>query len=598
MLTPRKYQSQAHDAAWEFIRTSTDPCLIEAATGAGKSIIVALLADTIHKHSGKRVLCLCPSGELVSQNGEKMKAAGIAHSLFSASLGRKSLRHPIVIGTPGTIKNSLSRFGAEFGAIVIDEAHGLTPTLIKIIDCIRDHNPNVRVVGMTATPYRMGGGYIFAMYPDGKPVPEHQTRDPFFTQLVYRITAQDLLEQKFLTPVTVGMIGASKYDTSGLELGRNGQFTASSLDRAYNGHGRKTAGIVADIVAQSRDRKSVMLFCATVQHAHEALASLPPEISGIVTGNTPKDERNRIIARFKSEKIKYLVNVSVLTTGFDAPSVDVVALLRKTESAGLLQQIIGRSLRLDDGKKDALLLDYSDNIETHFPDGDIFNPDIRVPLVSGELPPMNCACPECGTSNEFRSRKNPDGYEADSEGYFLDLAGDRIESEYGPIPAHTGRRCMGLSKAGATWVRCGYRWTSKTCGACGEANDIAARYCFSCKNELVDPGEKLRLEFKALKRDPTKVQTDKVVEMEVAKMINRKGKEMWKVTWLSEFRSFQTHHFATPENQWQYADYERLMSATKGLKEKPDTVTYQKDQKSGFYKVLAFGMPEDKMEVA
>ena len=596
MLTPRPYQSEAHDAAWNFIRTSTDPCLIEAATGAGKSIVVALLAETIHAHSGKRVLCLCPSGELVEQNGLKMKDAGIPHSIFSASLGRKSTRHPIIVGTPGTIKNSLSRFGADTGAIVIDEAHGITPTLTAIIDRIRGMNPNVRVVGMTGTPYRLGTGYIFKMYADGKPVPEHQARDPFFTQLVYRITAHDLLKDKYLTPVTVGQIGASKYDTSGLELGRNGQFTASSLDRAYNGHGRKTAAIVADVVAQSRDRKGVMLFCATVQHAQEAMASLPLEMSALVTGNTPKDERKRIIRRFKDQKIKYLVNVSVLTTGFDAPHVDVIALLRKTESPGLLQQIIGRGLRLCHDKTDCLLLDYSDNIETHFPDGDIFAPDIKVGLSSGEMPDLDCNCPDCNVTNTFKQRKNPDGYEWDAHGYFLDLAGDRIESDYGPIPAHTGRRCTGLTKAGATWVRCGYRWTSKTCGACGEANDIAARYCCSCKCELVNPNDKLRLEFKQLKRDPTRPQCDKVVEMEVAKTINKKGKAMWKITWLTEHRSFQTWHAAEPDSQWQYSDHERLMGATQGLKVKPDTVSYIKEN-SGFYKIMRFNAKEDVLEI-
>lgn len=598
MLTPRSYQSEAHDAAWNFIRTSTDPCLIEAATGAGKSIIVALMAETIHKHSGKRVLCLCPSGELVEQNGEKMQQAGIPHSIFSASLGRKSTRHPIVIGTPGTIKNSLSRFGADIGAIVIDEAHGITPTLIKIVDRIRVMNPNVRVVGMTATPYRLGTGYIFKMRPDQSPVPEHQTKDPFFTQLVYRITAHALLKEWYLTPVKVGKIGASKYDTSGLELGRNGQFTAASLDRAYNGHGRKTAGIVADIVAQSRDRRGVMLFCATVQHAQEAMASLPPEISAIVTGNTEKGERREIIRKFKAQKIKYLVNVAVLTTGFDAPHADVVALLRKTESPGLLQQIIGRGMRLWDGKVDCLLLDYSDNLESHFPDGDIFTPDIKVGLSSGELPDLTCQCADCGTQNVFKARKNPDGYEWDANGYFVDLAGDQIMSDYGPIPAHTGRRCTALTKAGPTWERCGYRWTSKECGACGTANDIAARYCCDCKTELVNPNDKLRLDFKQLKRDPTRQQCDKVIEMDVAKIINRNGRPMYKVTWLTEHRSFQTFHFAEPDGQWQYNDYERLMQATGGLKRKPDTVGYVKDAKSGFYKVVGFDMKEDVLEIS
>lgn len=595
MLTPRPYQSQAHNAAWEFIRTSTDPCLLDLATGAGKSIVVALLADTIHRNSGKRVLCLCPSGELVEQNAEKMQVAGITHSVFSASLGRKSTRHPIVIGTPGTIKNSLSRFGADFGAIVIDEAHGITPTLIKIIDRIRELNPNVRVVGMTATPYRLGTGYIFKMWPDGTPVHEHQTRDPFFTKLVCRVTAHDLMTQKYLTPVKIGQIGAPSYDTAGLELGRNGQFTAASLDRAYNGHGRKTAAIVADIVAQSRDRMGVMLFCATVQHAEEALASLPPEMSAIVTGKTDKAERKRIIARFKARKIKYLVNVSVLTTGFDAPHADVVALLRKTESPGLLQQIIGRGLRLHDEKTDCLLLDYSDNVESHFPDGDVFNPEIRVGFGGGELPDMECQCPECGTANTFRQRKNPDGYEWDANGYFVDLAGDQIMSDFGPIPAHTGRRCTALQKNGATWVRCNYRWTSKECPHCLESNDIAARYCFACKGEIVDPGEKLRIEFKALKRDPTKLQTDVVTAMNVSSIVNRNGKKMWKIQWLTEHRSFQTFHFAEPDSQWQYADHSKLMAATNGLDRQPRTVSYRKNAKSGFYEIVGFDRQEDKL---
>ena len=102
-----------------------------------------------------------------------------------------------------------------------------------------------------------------------------------------------------------------------------------------------------------------MLFAATVRHAEEVMASLPPDLSAMITGDTPKGERASIIARFKARRIKYLVNVAVLTTGFDAPHVDVIAILRKTESVGLLQQIIGRGLRLHDDKRDCLVLDYA-----------------------------------------------------------------------------------------------------------------------------------------------------------------------------------------------------------------------------------------------
>jgi len=313
----RQYQQQAHDKIVGFIKSSREPCLIEAATGAGKSHIIAELAKTIHAMSGgKSVLCLCPSKELVEQNAEKYEETGNKCSIFSASAGKVSLRYPVVFGTPGTVKNKLSRFGDRFGLIVLDEAHGITPTIITIIDAIRERNPNVRVVGLTATPYRLGTGYIYKLDENDNPVPDFKTRDPYFTKLVDRITARYLLDLGFLTPVKIGKIGAGHYDTSGFELNRQGKYDSASVDRAYHGHGRLTAQIVADVVAQSQNRKGVLLFCATVQHAKEAFASLPPELSAIVDGDTEKGERDSIVKKFKLGEIKYLVSVAVFTTGF------------------------------------------------------------------------------------------------------------------------------------------------------------------------------------------------------------------------------------------------------------------------------------------
>jgi DNA repair protein RadD len=155
-------------------------------------------------------------------------------------------------------------------------------------------------------------------------------------------------------------------------------------------------------VAQARDRRGVMFFAATVQHAQEVHASLPPELSAIVTGSTPKGERDSILRRFVSRQIKYLVNVSVLTTGFDAPHVDLIAILRKTESVGLLQQIIGRGLRLCEGKTDCLVLDYTTNLDDHCPDGDLFAPTIRAGKASDDGTGACAAeCEWCGYVNEF-----------------------------------------------------------------------------------------------------------------------------------------------------------------------------------------------------
>ena len=259
-----------------------------------------------------------------------------------------------------------------------------------------------------------------------------------------------------------------------------------------------------------------MFFAATVRHANEVMASLPPELSALVTGDTPKPERDKILKAFKARRIKYLVNVSVLTTGFDAPHVDVIALLRKTESVGLLQQIIGRGLRIENGKADCLILDYTTNLSDHCPDGDLFAPVVRANKSGESGDGLPCECPECGNENLFSAKVDLLEYQKDAAGYCLDLYGVQVVTEYGPMSGHWGRRCLGMVQTGARgeYDRCGYRWTSKDCPHCEAPNDIAARYCIECRGEIVDPNDKLVMDFKALKKDPTKLQTDEVIGME------------------------------------------------------------------------------------
>jgi len=592
-MTLRPYQQKAHAAAWGHIKSSIDPCLIEAATGAGKSHIIAALADTIHQHTGKRVLCLAPSAELVVQNREKFLATGNKASMFSASAGGKELRHNVVFGSPLTVKNRISRFKDGYSAVIIDEAHGLTPTLKSIIEAMRDGNPNLRVIGTTATPYRMNEGYIFRMWPDGRVNDDYTTRDPYFVKLVDRITAPELIGMGFLTPPLVGSPGSEGYDTGGMQVNSRGQFDKADVDRAYHGKGRLTAQIVADVIEQCRNRQGVMFFAATIQHAQEVMESLPPELSAIVTGTTPKRERDRILKRFKAREIKYLVNVAVLTTGFDAPHVDCIAVLRKTESAGLWAQIIGRGLRLDEGKENCLVLDYTTNIDDHFPDGDLFDPQIKAKRAKEKGDGISAICPDCDYENTFAA--NPDYVDlpADENGYCVDLEGNRVETEYGPLPAHYGRRCFGMHKTGpgGTYERCTYRWTSKECPECQEPNDIAARYCIKCKAEIVDPNEKLAAEFKRIKRDPTQAQTDNVLSMDLREGISQAGNRTVRADFVTPWRSFSI--WFTPESKgWKQRDeWARFASATQDGQ--PRTVTYRKDPESGFYRLLGLNHPAD-----
>jgi DNA repair protein RadD len=590
-MTLRPYQQEAYDAIMSWVRKSREPCCIEAATGCGKSHIIAAVAHAIHEISkGKNVLCLAPSAELVKQNCEKYRATGNKSSIFSASAGEKSLRYPVVFGTPLTVKNRIGRF-KDIAAIVIDECHGLTPTIREIIDAIRAHNSNVRVIGLTATPYRMNTGYIFATWPDGRPVSETMTVEPYFGACVYRVRAKPLIEAGYLTQPVLGKRGADGYSTLHMRLDAKGNFSEEDVDRAYHGQGRKTAAIIADIVDKSRDRQGVMIFAATVQHAKECLDSLPGSLSALVTGETPAKERAAILEAFKARKLKYLVNVSVLTTGFDAPHVDVIAMLRATESVGLLQQIIGRGLRISDGKVDCMILDYAENIERHCPDGDIFSPEIKVKVKGGDAEGITCKCPDCGAENLFTGRPNDEGYEVSEDGYFLDLDGNKVETDAGPVPAHYGRRCQAKHLVAGDLVQCGYRWTFKTCVSCGEDNDIAARYCSKCRSEMVDPNEKLKIDFKAFKRAPTNRQTDEVLSWEVIPSVSRSGAPIDKVMVSTPFRSFTmwimkepTHPIGISER----ANLNRLGG------QPPKTITYQKDPDSGFYRVFGYnGKPDE-----
>jgi len=596
----RNYQQDAYGAVMQWVKKSIDPCLINAATGAGKSLIIAAIANSLHSISGgKKILCLAPSKELVLQNREKYLATGNPASIFSASAGGRCLRHPVVFGTEGTVKNALDKFGDQFCAVIVDEAHRLTPTIKAIIDDLRQKNKMLRVIGLTATPYRMGVGYIYQVDELGRTLDESEAVNPFFMKLVYKIEARFLIEEGYLTPPVFDSGITESYDTSGLCLNRMGQFDSQDIEKAFEGKGRKTSLIVAEIVEKSRNRMGVMIFAATVQHANEVMDSLPPSMSALITGTTAAHERESIIQSFKEMQIKYLVNVAVLTTGFDAPHVDVVAILRATESASLLQQIVGRGLRLHEHKANCLILDYAGNIERHCPSGDIFQPQIKT-MKASESGGMSCDCPLCGYTNTFKGRPNPDNFDVSPDGYFIDLEGNKIETEHGDMPAHFGRRCNGFVMRAGQHARCGYYWTSKDCPECGEKNDIAARYCASCKAEIVNPNEKLRLEFAKMKSDPYYPTSDKVLNCKFTPWVSAKGNKTIRIDFTTPHRTFAAW-FSPKMKGWtmfcdaffgeQIADIDDAYITPW---RKPETVTAAKqDASSGLFKIYAFNQDED-----
>lgn len=546
----RDYQQEAVNMALTWMKKCLDPAVLDLCTGAGKSLIVAELAKWFDENTSKKVLVLAPSRELVEQNRAKYLSTGYPASVYCASI-EKCLKHNIIFGTPQTVGNSIEKFGSNFACVIIDECDGITPTVKDIIASMRAKNPKLRVLGLTATPYRMSTGYIYQHDQDDKPMHETECVDPYFHKLLCRVDAHELIERGFLTPPHADPEHIAEYNTEQLTLNNRGQYNAKDVEQAFEGKGRLTSMIVADIVSKSYNRNGVLIFAATVAHAYEVMESLPPENSEIIHGATSKSDRETIINRFKKRQFKYLVNVSVLTVGFDAPHVDVVAIMRATESVRLLQQIIGRGLRLVDPstagsvaaialseKPDCLVLDYAQNMSRHCPDGDLFNPKITARKAGGETGGIEATCPECGYQNDFTGRPNPDQLKHDSAGYFVDLTGCRIETDYGFMPAHFGRRCFGQSIVLGLNQRCGYRWSVKTCHECEHENDITARYCEACRAELVDPNTSLVLEFTKLKKDPNTPTSDKVLSWRPQPWVSSAGNNTLKIDFTTEYRTF------------------------------------------------------------
>jgi len=604
----RPYQQQAVDAATSWMKQRLEPALLELATGAGKSWICAAIAHWLTERTGKKVLCLQPSKELTEQNHEKYLATGNTASIFSAAAGSKCMRHNVVYGTPGTVKNSISRFGDAFTAVIIDEAHGITPTIKFIIEKMREKNPRVRVIGMTATPYRLNTGYIYQYDTSGQHVGEDCAKEPYFNKLLYSIDTDELIDMGFLTPAHADPDIADNYAAGNMQLNSRGQFNAKEMEQVFEGKGRLTSQIVADVVTHAANRRGVMLFAATVQHAKEILQSLPVGNARMLGGdiNMKKPEREKLVSDFKRQEFKYIVSVATLTTGFDAPHVDLVAILRPTESPGLLQQIIGRGLRLHDGKEDCLVLDYAENIDRHKLQEGLFTPEVKVSGGASGGKMIDAKCGECGYINQFKARPNPDDFKISEEGYFLDAAGNEIETEQGFMPAHFGRRCFGeVKKSKGVYERCGARWTFKECPECHGENDIAARFCTECKEELVDPNEKLKRDFMRIKKDPYIATVDKVLDWKVERHVSMKGNDTVKCTIRTEYRSFKVYYTPKHKSNWDLLnkaiysghiapDIDVFM-AHLSKSRKPETITCKKRRGSDFYDVIAYNQKEENI---
>jgi len=212
---------------------------------------------------------------------------------------------------------------------------------------------------------------------------------------------------------------------------------------------------------------------------------------------------------------------------------------------------------------------------------------------NGPSEPIEAECPTCGYLNEFSLNPDYADFKRDAHGYCLDVFGSPLMSEHGPVSSHYGRRCFGYVPMGKEFVRCEYRWTFKICEACSSENDIAARYCSTCKAELIDPAAKLVAEFVAQKKDPSTPSTDRVLSYETRESVSQKGNRTLRVDFVTEFRQFSVWLMPEPTNSKAAADWARWEACDGDIR----TVSYVREPSSQFWRILAFNKPADDEEL-
>lgn len=359
MTELRYYQREAIDAVMSYWDRGGGNPLIDLATGTGKSVVHAeLIREIVEPNPDINVLALTHVRELVQQNVQALLRLwpDAPVGINAASLGRRDKRSRILFAAIQSVhREDVFSIGKRH-LILVDEAH-LIPRdgsgmYRRLIETMQNAVPELRVVGLTATCYRLDSGRLDEG--DGR----------LFDDVVYTYDIARGVADGYLSPLTA-RLGSHEIDVSSV-MKRGGEFVPGALENAA----RPIVGAACiDMVARLQDRRSWLVFCSGVQHAQEVQNELHALgiPSACVTGDTPAGERAAILKRFKAGEIRALTNANVLTTGFDAPNVDAIAMLRPTLSTGLYVQMLGRGTRLAEGKTNCLVLDYSGNVRRHGP---------------------------------------------------------------------------------------------------------------------------------------------------------------------------------------------------------------------------------------
>ncbi len=348
--TLRPYQRAASDAAVNmFMRKDRQQRngLLVLPTGSGKSLVISDIASRIDKP----LLVFNPSKEILEQNVSKFQGYGIwDFGVYSASVGRKDINR-VTFATIKSVMNHMEDF-AHFRYILIDECHQVNSIEGQYKEFLEAENRTV--IGLTATPYRLSRGV------NGMPMLKFltRTRPRIFQCLLYYCQIGELLAQGYLARLTYyDLTNKTSLDLRRVRTNSTGaEYDENSMrmELERSGFREELTGWVMRILNPKRGaaRKGVLVFTQFVKESEYLKEQLRKKgvTAEVVSAETPKRERERIIRDFKTGRIRVVANAATLTTGFDYPELDTVVMARATMSLGLWYQIVGRAIRPAEGK--------------------------------------------------------------------------------------------------------------------------------------------------------------------------------------------------------------------------------------------------------
>jgi len=333
-----------------FNKKKSDPSIIVAPTAFGKSIVIAQIA----KEVGEKLIIIQPSKELLEQNYNKFIGLGGEASIYSASMNEKEIGN-ITYATIGSIIRIAHKFkDLGISKVIIDECDRFPREPGGMLRKFLTAAKITHVLGLTATPLKLQTNMDEHFQPFSKLVmlTSKSKKGNFFKEIIHVAQIKEMCELGFWSPLQY-----ESYDFNTGELVYNStgaEFTDDSIKRAYKNN--DIGGKIVRRVAELTDRKSILIAVPTIDEAMDLSGRIP--MSAPMYSGMPDKERKQVIDDFKSGRLRVVVQVTILSVGFDHPELDCIITGRPTASLSWWYQFVGRVTRIHPDKRNGLVVDF------------------------------------------------------------------------------------------------------------------------------------------------------------------------------------------------------------------------------------------------